>query len=308
MSALPIVESLRTAMPYIRAYRGATFVVKLGGGILSHREALSDFAAQIALLEHLSVRPIIVHGGGPQATKLQERLGIRAQIIAGRRVTDAETLEVTKMIYGGLLNIEMLSALRAHHVPAVGVSGLDGNLVRTTRRAPIRVIDDEGSEREVDFGFVGDVNAGQIDARLLHILGQADFVPVLASLAADDAGNVLNINADVLAAELAIAVKATKLIFLTEVPGLLREPPDIASLVPFADPADIDALRADGVIKGGMGPKVEACVRAATNGVARTHIINGLAHDSLLTELFTAEGCGTMIVGEREKAAYQEGG
>jgi acetylglutamate kinase len=308
MNASPLITSLKAAMPYVRLYQKEMFVLKIGGGIVAGQEALSDFAVQAALLQQFSIRVIVVHGGGPQATKMQEKLGIKPQMIAGRRVTDAETLEVTKMVYGGLLNLDVLSALRSHGVHAVGISGLDGNLINTNKRPPISVTDDNGEIREVDFGYVGDVSAEQIDTRLLTVLTEANYVPVVASLAADSRGNVLNVNADTLACEIAIALKAKKLVFLTESDGLLRDAADPASLVPFADPDDIAQILSLGGVKGGMKPKVAACVKAATSGVKRTHIINGLREESLLTELFTAEGCGTMIVGKREKTNYQEGG
>ncbi|MCB1154214.1 MAG: acetylglutamate kinase [Deltaproteobacteria bacterium] len=304
----PLIESLKSAMPYIRLYRGSTFVLKIGGGIIADKEALDGFARQVALLDQLSIHCVLVHGGGPQATKMQERLGVASQVIAGRRVTDDDTLDIVKMVYGGTLNLDVLSALRRSGVHGVGISGIDGGLIHTVRRAPISVPHADGEERETDFGHVGDVTAEQIDAKLLSTLANADFVPVIASLAADTDGNILNVNADTLACELAIALQAKKMVFLTEAPGLMRDIKDPLSLVPFADPADIEAMKKDGGIQGGMLPKIKACVRAATNGVKRTHIINGLTPDSLLTELFTAEGCGTMIVGEREKVEYQEHG
>lgn len=301
-----LIESLKTAMPYIRKYRGETFVVKIGGRILGDAAALSSFAHQIAFLQQLSIRVIVVHGGGPQASDFQRRLGMEPRMIAGRRITDEATLEVVKMVYGGLLNLNVLAALRANKVMAVGLSGLDANLVVTSRRAPMEVRLDDGSTDVIDYGHVGDVRAEQVDTRALRALCEAEIIPVVASLAADADGNVLNVNADTMASELAIALEAKKLVYLTDTIGLLRDKADPRTLVPFATPEDIDALTKQGAIDGGMGPKVRGCVRAATSGVKRTHIIHGLAEDSLLTELFTPEGCGTMIVGRPERDQYEQ--
>ncbi|MCL4236205.1 MAG: acetylglutamate kinase, partial [Deltaproteobacteria bacterium] len=274
-----LIESLKTAMPYIRKYRGETFVVKIGGRILGDAAALSSFAHQIAFLQQLSIRVIVVHGGGPQASDFQRRLGMEPRMIAGRRITDEATLEVVKMVYGGLLNLNVLAALRANKVMAVGLSGLDANLVVTSRRAPMEVRLDDGSTDVIDYGHVGDVRAEQVDTRALRALCEAEIIPVVASLAADADGNVLNVNADTMASELAIALEAKKLVYLTDTIGLLRDKADPRTLVPFATPEDIDALTKQGAIDGGMGPKVRGCVRAATSGVKRTHIIHGLAED-----------------------------
>lgn len=301
-----LIDVLKTALPYIRKYRGATFVLKIGGRILGDPAALSGFAHQVAFLQQLSIRVIVVHGGGPQATDYQRRLGQTPMLIAGRRVTDDDTLEAVKAVYGGTLNINVLSAMREHHVAAVGLSGLDARLVTTTRRPPIEVRTDEGETRVVDYGHVGDVRAEHIDPSILRVLCEAEVVPVVSSLAADAEGRLLNVNADTMAAEIAVAMQVKKLVYLTDAPGLLRDKTDPDSLVPFATPEEIEKLMDAGAIDGGMGPKVKACVRAVTGGVKRTHIIDGLKDDSLLDELFTPEGCGTMIVAQLEREKYQQ--
>jgi acetylglutamate kinase len=206
------------------------------------------------------------------------------------------------MVLGGQLNIDVLAALRAHRVAAVGLSGVDGELVTAHRRPPVTVVDDSGVAVEVDFGYVADIDS--VDPRPLQALLGAGYVPVVASLAGDNDGNVFNINADTLAESLAAALRAQKLIFMTSAPGVLRDPSDPATLVTFAAPEDLAALLGSGAISGGMRPKVEACIRAATGGVERTHIIDGLAADALLHEVFTGSGCGTMIVGRKQKATY----
>jgi acetylglutamate kinase len=253
-------------------------------------------------LHSLGIRIVVVHGGGPQASALLRRLGQEPVLVAGRRVTDDQALEVAKMVYPGLLTTELLSALRSHQVQGVGLSGVDADLITAHRRPPVSVTEDGGPTRMVDYGHVGDID--RVDARVITTLLDARFVPVVASLAGDGDGNVYNVNADTVAETLAIALKAMKLIFLTGAPGVLRDRTDPSTLVAFADPDDLDELLRSGVIAGGMRPKVEACIRAATGGVERTHIIDGRLHDSLLLEVFTGSGAGTMIVGRKEKATY----
>jgi acetylglutamate kinase len=296
------IAGLKGALRYVRAYRDHIFVVKLGGDVLSDVEALDHVAAQLALLHSLGIRIVVVHGGGPQASALLRRLGHEPVLIAGRRVTDAAALEVAKLVYPGLLSTELLSALRSHQVQGVGVSGVDADLITAHRRPPVSVTADDGTPKLVDYGHVGDID--RVDARVLLTLLEARFVPVVASLAGDGDGNVYNVNADTVAETLAIALKAEKLIFLTGAPGVLRDRADPTSLVAFADPDDLAELLKSGCIAGGMRPKVEACIRAATGGVERTHIIDGRLHDSLLLEVFTGSGAGTMIVGRKEKATY----
>jgi acetylglutamate kinase len=278
------------------------FVVKLGGDVLSDGGVRDQAATQLALLHSLGIRLVVVHGGGPQATALSRRLGQEPRMVAGRRVTDDAALEVAKMVYAGQLNTDLLAALRAHKVQAVGLSGVDADLLVAHRRPPVSVVDDDGRSVQVDYGNVGDIE--RVDPRILVTLMDARFVPVVASLAGDDDGAVYNVNADTVAESIAVALRAQKLIFMTGAPGVLRDRNDSSTLVTFADPDDLAGLMASGALAGGMRPKVEACIRAATSGVERTHIINGRAPDALLLEVFTGAGCGTMIVGRKEKATY----
>lgn len=296
------ISGLKGALRYVRAYRDQVFVVKLGGDVLSAPELLDQAAAQLALMASLSIRLVVVHGGGPQASALSRRLGVEPRMVAGRRVTDEQALEVAKMVYAGQLNVDLLSALREHKVQAVGLSGVDADLLTAHRRPPVSVVDDSGQTVKVDYGHVGDLD--RVDPRVLHTLLEARFVPVVASLAGDDDGEVYNVNADTVAEALAVALRAQKLIFLTGAPGVLRDRTDPSTLVTFADPDDLAALMSSGALAGGMRPKVEACIRAATGGVERTHIIDGRQPDALLLEVFTGAGCGTMIVGRKEKATY----
>ena len=296
------IAGLKGALRYVRAYRDQVFVVKLGGDVLSDGGVRDHAATQLALLHSLGIRLVVVHGGGPQATALSRRLGQEPRIVAGRRVTDDAALEVAKMVYAGQLNTDLLAALRAHKVQAVGLSGVDADLLVAHRRPPVSVVDDDGRSIQVDYGNVGDIE--RVDPRILLTLMDARFVPVVASLAGDDDGAVYNVNADTVAESIAVALRAQKLIFLTGAPGVLRDRDDPSTLVTFADPDDLAGLMASGALSGGMRPKVEACIRAATSGVERTHIINGRAPDALLLEVFTGAGCGTMIVGRKEKATY----
>ena len=296
------IAGLKGALRYVRAYRDQTFVVKLGGDVLKDPTALDHVAEQVALLHSLGIRLVVVHGGGPQATDLQKRLGQEPQMVAGRRVTDDAALEAVKMAFAGSLNTDLVAALREHEIQSVGLTGVDGELLTARRRPPVRVVDDAGVERTVDYGNVGDI-AG-VDPRVLTTLLDGRFVPVVASLAGDVDGNIYNVNADTVAETIAVAVRAMKLIFLTAVPGVLRDRNDPSTLVTFADPDDLTGLMASGALAGGMRPKVEACIRAATGGVERTHIIDGRAPDALLLEVFTGAGVGTMIVGRKEKATY----
>jgi acetylglutamate kinase len=296
------IAGLKGALRYVRAYRDRVFVVKLGGDVLSDAEALDHVAAQLALLHSLGIRIVVVHGGGPQASALLRRLGREPVLVAGRRVTDDAALEVAKLVYPGLLSTDLLAALRSHQIQGVGLSGVAADLLTAHRRPPVQVTGDDGSSALVDYGHVGDLE--RVDPGILLTLLEARYVPVVASLAGDSDGNVYNVNADTVAETLAIALKAEKLIFLTGAPGVLRDRNDPSSLVAFADPDDLVELLKSGAVAGGMRPKVEACIRAATGGVERTHIIDGRLHDSLLLEVFTGTGTGTMIVGRKEKATY----
>lgn len=298
------IAGLKGALGYVRAYRDRTFVIKIGGELLADPEALDGLAAQTSLLWSLGIRVVVVHGGGPQASAISRRLGSEPRLVAGRRITDDEALRVAKMVFAGELNVDVLSALRRHHVSAVGLSGVDAELVTATPRPPVDVATDDGRVASVDFGHVGDV--ATVDPRILTTLLDARFVPVVASLAGDADGRVYNVNADTMAEALAVALGAQKLLFLTGAPGVLRDRGDPTTLVTFADADDLGALLASGALQAGMRPKVEACIRAARGGVERTHILDGRAPDSILCEVFTGAGCGTMIVAEKEAPADVE--
>ncbi|MCK6479137.1 MAG: acetylglutamate kinase [Planctomycetaceae bacterium] len=292
------VKLLRQALPYMRQHRGKTLVVKLGGHLVKDRDALENLSSDIALLHHVGMRICVVHGGGPQATELQERLGVEPQFVEGRRITDDATLEVAKMVFAGKINIEMLSALRAEGLHAVGLNGLSGGLITARRREALPMTDPAtGEVRSVDFGHVGDIE--NVDSRVLRTLMDAGYVPVVASLGADGKGNVLNINADNVSLEMAVDLKADKFLNLTQVPGVMRDLGDEDSLLTDLTADEADRLMAEGVVRGGMIPKVRTCVSAVRRGIPRAHILNGLEPHSILLELFTVKGTGTMISLER---------
>lgn len=295
---------LKQAIPYIRMYKGQIFVVKVGGRVVGRKEMLDALVEDVCLLQQVGIRVVLVHGGGNQATELAKKLGLEPEIIAGRRVTDAETLEVAKMVYGGTLNIDILSSFRAHHTPAVGVSGVDAGLV-TAHRRPKRMIEPAPGQApiEVDFGFVGDIDG--VDPKVLLTLLDAGMTPVVSCLGADTMGNIFNINADSIAESIARSLKAEKLVIVTDTEGLLKDVGNPSSLVSYTDLEEIDIFKKAGRLTGGMLPKIEACVRALKGGVRRTHIINGLKPGALLRETFTNAGCGTMIVEKRERQEYQ---
>ena len=287
------VIGLRRALPYIRLFRGATFVVKVGGVPCADPEVLRDLAEQVGVLAAVGIRVVVVHGGGPQATALAERLGVETPMVCGRRVTDAAGLEVVTMALNGTINTAILAAFRAAEVLAAGLSGIDGGLV-VARQRPPRVMDVDGVPTEIDFGRVGDIV--DVNVEILVRLLDSGFVPVVSPLCADDGGQVLNINADTVASAIARALAAEKLVFLTDIPGLLENAADPRSLVSYVDLPGVDEMQARGAIIGGMLPKVAAAREALGGGVARVHMVGYRVRSGLLREVFTNEGAGTLMV------------
>lgn len=275
-------DILRAAGRYVRQFRDTVFVVKLGGEILADDKARGAVAEQLSLLWSFSIPLVIVHGGGPQLDALCERLGIAIRKHKGRRITDAATLQAAKYEFGAA-QIDLVAALAARGVSAIGLSGLDAGIVVAGRRAAA----------DVDFGDVGDIE--RIEPELLLTLLDAGHVPVISPLTGNASGEIFNTNADTLAAELAIALGAGKLIFVMRAPGLLADPDNPVSLVPAADLAALAALEQAGKLAGGMQPKAAAIRLALTRGVPAVHLVSGFSADALLTEVFTNEGSGTML-------------
>ena len=298
---------LRQALPYIKQYRNSTFVIKVGGEVVDDPERLDGLAADLSLLYQLSMRLVIIHGGGPQLSETAERLGIQSEKVNGRRITDDRMIEVAKMVFAGVISTDILATLRRHGTPGVGMSGVDGNLIQAERRPKKIMIDQAtGLQREVDFQNVGDIRS--INPKVIEVLLDNRFVPVIASLGADESGKVLNINADTIASEIAITLKSEKLFVLSNVNGVLRDVKDPESRYSYMTVERGESLINDRSISGGMMPKLNCALRAVRGGVPRAHIINGMAPNALLSEVFTRRGQGTMIINKEEEAAYlQEG-
>ena len=275
------VGTLLEALPYIREFHSKTVVIKYGGAAMEDRDLSEEFARDVVLLKYVGLNPIVVHGGGPEISAYMERLGLPVEFVGGLRVSSEGTVEVAKMVLVGKVNKEIVLRLGRHGAPAVGLSGDDGALFRIARRS---------SPGGADIGFVGRVERVNVDV-IEHVA--RDYIPVIASVGADREGNSYNVNADEAAGAVAGAIGAYKLLFLTDVPGWLRDPADPDSLIAHATDEQVrDALPS---LAGGMRPKLEACLEAIHAGVNAAHILDGRIAHSLLLELFTDAGIGTKI-------------
>lgn len=289
------LDLLREALPYIQRFKGQTFVVKLSGKVTENHENLTSIVEELALLHQVGIRICVVHGGGKQLSELASKLGIEQTIIEGRRVTDDATLEMAKMIFAGKINTDILAALRHRSIEAVGLSGVDGNIVHAEKRPPKEILNRQTGVRDkVDFGYVGDVV--QINTRLLSVLLDHGYLPVISSLGADDEGIVFNINADTIAAEIAAVLQAEKLILLSDVDGIYLKAGDPETKLSRLTASDADELIASGAATGGMIPKLQSITMLLRRGVHSAHIISGTNRNALLSEIFTDKGTGTMIV------------
>ena len=276
-------EILIEALPYIRRFWRSVVVVKYGGNALAgdkSADALASFASDVVLMRAVGMRPLVVHGGGPQIGALMERLGKVPEFVDGLRVTDAETLDIARMVLVGKINRDIVSAVNVHGPLAVGVSGEDAGLISAEARDPV-------------LGFVGDVVS--VNPDLLNRLLVEDLIPVVATIGSDPTGQAYNINADTAAGAIAEAVRATKLVYLTDVDGIRRDRHDPASRVSAATGEDLEAMLSDGTVEGGMIPKVRSCLHAVRNGVGQAHILDGTQAHAVLLEIFTREGVGTMV-------------
>jgi acetylglutamate kinase len=278
---------LMEALPYIKEYYGKTVVVKFGGNAMENDELKERFASDIVLMRYVGMNPVIVHGGGPQVTHYMERLSLEVRFVDGHRVTDAATMEVAKMVLVGKVNKEIVSLINGHGTLAVGLSGEDGNLLRARKRTHSH------AGKEVDLGFVGEVE--MVNPGILNNLIRDEFIPVVASIGVDDAGQSYNINADLVAGAVAVALRADKLIYLTDVDGIYRDLADKTSLIPELGVGEVESLISSGVLGSGMLPKIQGCIDALRSGVRRAHIVNGTIDHALLLELYTDAGIGTMV-------------
>ncbi len=275
-------------LPYIRRFWGTTVVVKYGGNAMIDPDLAAQFAEDIVLLHSVGIRPVVVHGGGPQIGDLMERLGMVPEFVDGRRVTDADTLDIARMVLVGKVNREIVSAINVHGPLAVGVSGEDAGLIIADVRDP-------------ELGFVGDVTA--VNPAILERLLAEHLIPVVSTIGADTSGQALNINADTVAGAIAAELGAEKIVYLSDVPGLLHDVDDLASLITHVTVAGITELVDEGIVGGGMIPKIEACLDALAGGVQSAHLLDGRIPHVLLLELFTDAGIGSMIIPDPVEAS-----
>ena len=287
------IRALKSAAPYIRMYKGKTFVVKAGGGVFADTESTRVLIEQIAILHYFGVRVVMVHGGGPQTTEVSEALGVPTRMVEGRRVTDQKSIDVTSMVLNGLINTRVLGICRELNIDAVGISGVDAGLVLAHKRPPVKM----GNSGEiVDFGFVGDIDL--VDTTVIRKLLDNGLMPVVSPLSADDKGILLNINADTVAAAIGAALGAEKLILCTGAPGVLGDVNDPGSLISYTDLPGLEKMKEEGRILDGMLPKVKAIGDALRGGVRRVHVVSYKAPEGILGEVFTNEGTGTLIIAD----------
>jgi acetylglutamate kinase len=285
-----VVSALKHAAPYIRLFKGKVFVIKAGGEVFVDVEKTKALMEQVGILHQVGVRVVLVHGGGPQSTELAKALGLDTTFIDGRRVTDGSSLNVATMVLNGQINTRILATCRDLQIPAVGISGVDAGLIRAHKRP---LVEREG-ESPIDYGFVGDIDA--VDADILRKQLDNGLMPVVSPLSCDESGNILNINADTVAAAIAAELNAEKLILATGAAGIFEDIDDPGSLISYIDRTALQKLRDSGKLADGMIPKAAAIDWAIANGVQRVHVISSSAPDSILLEIFTNEGTGTLVV------------
>lgn len=285
-----VVSALKHAAPYIRLFKGKVFVIKAGGEVFADPELATALVEQVGILHQVGIRTVLIHGGGPQSTKLATDLGLDTQFVEGRRVTDSESLNVATMILNGQINTRILATCRDLQIPAVGISGVDAGLIRAHKRPPV-----EGEDgQSVDYGFVGDIDA--VEADILQKQLDNGLMPVVSPLSCDESGTLLNINADTVAAAIAAELDAEKLILVTGATGILEDVTDPGSLISYIDRKHLKELKEKGILADGMLPKAAAIDAAIKDGVSRVHVISYKLADSILLEVFTNEGTGTLVV------------
>ncbi len=285
-----VVSALKHAAPYIRLFKGKVFVIKVGGEVFADADKTRALMEQVGILYQVGIRVVLVHGGGPQSTELASALGLTTTIVDGRRVTDGDSLNVATMVLNGQINTRVLASCRDLQIPAVGISGVDAGLIRAHRRPPVK----RDGDAPLDYGFVGDIDS--VDADVLRKQLDNGLMPVVSPLSCDESGTILNINADTVAAAIAAELNAEKLILATGTVGILEDVSDPTSLISYIDRAALKKLRESGSLADGMLPKAAAIDAAIANGVQRVHVISYKIPDSILLEVFTNEGTGTLVV------------
>jgi len=286
------VQVLVEALPYIKEFYGSCMVIKIGGHAMINDEILENIVKDILLLYFVGIKPIVVHGGGPEISEKMEKMGIKPKFVDGLRITDKETMEIVEMVLDGKINSKIVTMFIKHGGKAVGISGKDGLLIIAKKKVIKKKMN--GKEVVIDLGYVGETE--YVNPELLKLLIDNGYIPVVSPVATDLEGNSYNMNADIVAGTIAATIKAKKLIILTDVPGILRDPKDKSSLISVMSVSELEKMLNEGKIEGGMIPKAEAIIRAIKGGVEKAHIIDGSKEHSLLLELFTTKGIGTMIV------------
>ncbi len=285
-----VVSALKHAAPYIRLFKGKVFVIKAGGEIFADTEKSAALIEQVGILHQVGIRVVLIHGGGPQSTELADALGLDTTFVDGRRVTNGESMDVATMVLNGQINTRILATCRDLQIPAVGISGVDAGLIRAHKRPPV----ERDGQPTVDYGFVGDIDS--VDADILRKQLDNGLMPVVSPISCDESGTILNINADTVAAAIAAELDAEKLILATGAAGILENVDDPSSLISYIDRTALKKLRESGSLADGMIPKAAAIDAAISNGVSRVHIISSKLPDSILLEVFTNEGTGTLVV------------
>lgn len=294
-NAVEKASILIEALPYIRKFYGKTVVIKYGGHAMINEELKNAVINDLILMKLIGINPVVVHGGGPEITEMLKRLDIQSHFVGGCRVTDPATMEIVEMVLVGKINKEIVAMINRHGGKAVGLSGKDANLITAVRKMG-RSVDSTGLEMLHDIGFVGDVK--KINPEILQTVIREGYIPVVAPVGVGEQGESFNINADYVAGEMAAALRADKLILLTDVEGIFEDYDNKDTLISELKINRVDRLIAEGVISGGMIPKVECCVQAIRGGVTTTHILDGRIPHSILLEIFTDRGIGTMVVGD----------
>jgi acetylglutamate kinase len=286
------IETLMEAIPYIKKFQGKTVVIKYGGHAMVNDELKHDVARDVAFLQFAGLRPVVVHGGGPEITGMLKKVNKKSEFVSGMRVTDAETVDIAEMVLAGSINTDIVGLINAHGASAIGLNGKDGNLVIADKM--LADVNENGEVKKVDIGYVGEVK--KINAGLLNSLLDNGYIPVIAPTGSDGKGGTYNINADIVAGEIAAALKAEKLVMLTDVKGIYGDHKDKSTFVSTLNSEQAKKLMDNGGIDGGMIPKVNACMTALDAGAGKTHIIDGRVKHSILTEIFTDSGTGTEVV------------
>ena len=293
VSNLQKAKILVNALPYIKKYYGQTIVIKYGGSAMVDKTARKQFIKDVVLMKYIGINPVIVHGGGPEINEMLKKVGKESKFIAGNRVTDEETVEIVEMVLSGKVNKGIVADINKYGGKAIGISGKDDNMILVRQKYIEEKSENNGETKKIDIGFVGDIE--NINTEIIKVLEKSDYIPVISSIGTDKNGQTYNINADYVAGEIAGKLNADRMIFLTDVDGILLDYHDKQTLIDEIDVYHVNKLIEKGVISGGMLPKVNTCLKAIEKGVENVVILNGKLEHSLLLELFTDEGAGTLI-------------